>query len=257
MIGDPASHPFIGRRLLAVFPHPDDEAYAAGGLMATCALAGAEISLLTLTRGEGGGPRPGSGVTPTDDPGALRWAELRAACEALGCAPPLGRGLPDGALADHLDEATGAVHMAVARIQPDVVITLGPDGAYGHRDHLACTEAVDRGALGLRILHAAFPPNLFSPVRRALKRFVDLAPPPPGGLGVPIDQADLCLDLSPEARQRKLAAVGAHRSQLVGGDPLSFLKPGLIFPLLQREAFVIAGGPPLPHPGADLFAGLP
>ncbi|MFN3202025.1 MAG: PIG-L deacetylase family protein [Bradymonadia bacterium] len=257
------TQPFIGRRLLAVFAHPDDEAYAAAGLMAWCLAEGAEVFLLCLSRGEGGRPHPRSGVEVAPETlGDHRWGELKAACAAIGCPPPLGRGLPDGRIEDHLDDAAGAVQMARDRLQPDVVVTLGPDGAYGHRDHVACTAAVTRGAQGLRVLHAAFPPGMFTPIRRALKRHLGssgLAPLPPGGLGVPLKSADIVLDLGayPELRTIKQATLAAHRSQLAKGDPLSFLRPGLVFPLLQREAFVVAEGPPLPHPGADLFAGLP
>ena len=43
-----------GCSLLAVFAHPDDEAIAAGGLLAWCASRGGAVSLLCMTRGEHG-----------------------------------------------------------------------------------------------------------------------------------------------------------------------------------------------------------
>ena len=51
-----------GQVLLGVFAHPDDESLACGGLLARCVAAGAAVTLLCLTRGEGG-----PGIEPEAD----------------------------------------------------------------------------------------------------------------------------------------------------------------------------------------------
>ncbi len=42
--------------LLAVFAHPDDESCLAGGLLAGCAAAGIQVTLICATRGEAANP---------------------------------------------------------------------------------------------------------------------------------------------------------------------------------------------------------
>src|SRR5215212_3401217 len=71
-------------KLLAVFPHPDDETLGMGSTLARYSAEGVETYLLCVTRGERGwfdseGPNPGlEGVAQ------LREAELRCASEHLG-----------------------------------------------------------------------------------------------------------------------------------------------------------------------------
>ena len=67
------------KRMLAIFAHPDDESFAAGGTLAKYAHQGVQVTLLCATRGEAGI----SGVTP-EEAGAIREAELRKAAEHLG-----------------------------------------------------------------------------------------------------------------------------------------------------------------------------
>lgn len=133
------------RRLLAVLAHPDDESLGVGGTLARYAAEGVEVSLVTATRGDGGrfqGRRQDDPQHP--GPHALagiREAELRAATRVLG--------LRDVRVLDyrdrHLDcaEPRDAILRLVAevrRLRPDVVVTFGPDGVYGHPDHVAISQ---------------------------------------------------------------------------------------------------------------------
>jgi LmbE family N-acetylglucosaminyl deacetylase len=128
-------------RLLCVLAHPDDESLGTGGALAACALDGIATYVLTATRGERGrfaatGGSPGPAVV-----GRTREAELRAAASELGVREVTVLDYPDGAL-DRADRA-GAVQQIteqIRRIRPHVVITFGPDGAYGHPDHIAISQ---------------------------------------------------------------------------------------------------------------------
>lgn len=74
-------------RVLFVHAHPDDETLATGGTIATLVDAGAEVVLLTLTRGERGEVVPGDLAHLIGDPEALgshRAGELAKAAEILG-----------------------------------------------------------------------------------------------------------------------------------------------------------------------------
>lgn len=132
-------------RLMAVLAHPDDESLGVGGTLAKYAAEGADVFLLTATRGDGGryrGRRPDDPEHPGRSAlASIREAELRAAASALG--------VREVALLDyrdqHLDradpsEAVAAIVKHVRRVQPDVVVTFGPDGAYGHPDHIAISQ---------------------------------------------------------------------------------------------------------------------
>ena len=250
-----------GRRVLGVFPHPDDEAWAAGALLAWCARAGATVHLVCATRGEAGSDREGRAAAGPEL-AALRSTELARSAAALGCAPPRFLDLPDGGVAP-TPAAIHALAAEVTAVRPDLVVTLGDDGGYGHRDHLATTALVDLAlaAAGAapRVLHAVFPRGLFAPVYGRLARSARgrslLGDVRGEALGVEALAVDLVVEVGP-LRAVKLAALAAHRSQLPDGDPLRFLHPGLVTPLLEREWFRVAGGPALPTGTSDAFAGL-
>jgi LmbE family N-acetylglucosaminyl deacetylase len=128
-------------RLLAVLAHPDDESLGFGGTLAKYAAEGVEVSLVTATRGERGRfGAQGRGADPVEV-GHVREAELRAAAEALGIREVTLLGYPDSCL-DHVEPATAirAVAGHIRRIRPDVVVTFGPEGAYGHPDHIAISQ---------------------------------------------------------------------------------------------------------------------
>ena len=128
-------------RLLAVFPHPDDETLGLGPTLAKYASEGVETYLLCATRGERGwfdseGPNPGwEGVA------RIREGELRCAAENLGLREVHFLDYVDG----DVDQAKpagiiGKIVTHIRRIKPQVVITFPPDGAYGHPDHIALSQ---------------------------------------------------------------------------------------------------------------------
>ncbi len=132
-------------RLMAVLAHPDDESLGAGGVLAKYASEGVDVFVLTATRGEQGryhGHRSGEPQHPGPSALArLRESELRAAASVLGVREVSVLDYAD----QHLDLTNpGDAVMAVAghlrRVRPDVVVTFGPDGAYGHPDHIAISQ---------------------------------------------------------------------------------------------------------------------
>jgi LmbE family N-acetylglucosaminyl deacetylase len=129
---------------MAMLAHPDDESLGLGGTLAKYAAEGVEVSLVTATRGEGGRFR--GHREPPEHPGAvalaaIREAELRAAAAALGVADLTLLDYRDG----ELDRANpGELVMLLVghlrRVRPHVAVTFGPDGAYGHPDHVAISQ---------------------------------------------------------------------------------------------------------------------
>ena len=142
-------------RLMCVLAHPDDESLGTGGTLARYAAEGVETYLVTATRGEKGrfgdsGERPAPEVV-----GATREAELRAAAQELGIREVTILGFPDGGL-DAVDplQAQDVIVSHFRRIKPHVVITFGPEGAYGHPDHIAISQLTTAAAVRAAGEHA-------------------------------------------------------------------------------------------------------
>lgn len=228
--------------VVGVFAHPDDESYAAAGMLALCARGGAKVTLVCATRGEHGRDRRGR--APRGEAlASLRSGELALACRRIGAHGLRFLDLPDGQVQASSD-AVARLAGALDDLAPDVIVTLGSDGGYGHRDHVACTELVQqvtsRGLLEREpsVLHAAFPRGLFEPAWRALSSRGITADLDPSRLGIERERADLIVDIR-SVRHVKLGAIGAHTSQLVGGDPRTFLVSGLTDALLEEEWFTL------------------
>ena len=131
-------------RLLGVFAHPDDETFCAGGTLAKYVEAGWEVMVISATRGQAGQIRDPQAATRRTL-GQVREREFYAACEQLGVRHARVLDYMDGTLQDvDAHELTGAVVQIIRAFRPDVVITFGPDGAYGHPDHIAIGAATTR-----------------------------------------------------------------------------------------------------------------
>ena len=138
--------------LMAVFAHPDDEAFSVGGTLAHYAERGVKVVLVCATRGEAGKiTDPSMTVT---DLGQQRESELLAACEALGIPAPIFLDFHDSGRAERVrhDDPLALMNVDVfdleAKIrplieehQPQVLVTFDPHGGYGHIDHLQVHRA--------------------------------------------------------------------------------------------------------------------
>jgi len=128
-------------KLLAIFPHPDDETLGLGSTMARYSTEGVETHLVCATRGERGwfeseGPDPG-----WDRVARIREAELKCAAEHLGLQEVNFLGYIDGDVDQaNSGEIINKIVTYVRLIQPQVVVTFSPDGNYGHPDHIALSQ---------------------------------------------------------------------------------------------------------------------
>jgi LmbE family N-acetylglucosaminyl deacetylase len=122
---------------MAVFAHPDDEAFGTGGTLTKYAAKGCDVYLVTATRGEAGEIAEPDLATSADLP-LVREEELRCACEIYGIHPPRFLDYADGLLPIvHQGQAVGKVVRLIRELKPQVLMTFGPDGIYGHYDHIA------------------------------------------------------------------------------------------------------------------------
>lgn len=282
------------RRLVLVHAHPDDETLWTGGMIARYAAAGVHITLVTCTLGEQGEVLPeelrGLAADRADQLGGYRVGELRAACAALGVTDQrflggIGRWRDSGMIAEpgaragvpaHLDprafaagelaEQVDALVAILSELRPQVVVSYGPDGGYGHPDHIRAHDvtmaAVSQVPEVARVFWAVQPRAALAEGVAALRAMPGLPfplPEPDGLPGVADAEVSTWLDVSAH-RAAVLAAMGAHGTQLrvwADGAAHAFaLADGMARPVLDTEYLTLARGP---EQGAhdDLFGGLP
>ena len=263
-------------RMVFVHAHPDDETINNGATMARYAAAGAEVTVLTCTLGEEGeiiGQRWAQlGVDGADQLGGYRIGELTAALNHLGLAGPRflgGAGCwRDSGMAGtpprrhsrftdaDLDEAVGQLADVIAELRPHVVVTYDPDGGYGHPDHIqahrvttvAIAAAADRWQV----------PKFYWTVlsARAFRAAIDalgpqdvlpdwIWPPEDASIGFTDDQITAAIE-APEHVEAKVAAIGAHATQMVlGPTGRAFtLSNNVILPVRAEEHYILVSGRP-------------
>lgn len=128
-------------RLLAIFPHPDDETLGCGPALARYAAEGVEVHLVTATRGQMGWTGPAEKNPGPDALGQMREAELQCAARKLGLYRVHLLDYMDGAL-EQVDrpEIVGVITGYIRGIRPQVVLTYAQEGVYGHPDHIALAQ---------------------------------------------------------------------------------------------------------------------
>jgi LmbE family N-acetylglucosaminyl deacetylase len=185
------------RSVVVVAAHPDDEVLGAGGLMSLLAARGVRLRLVAVTDGEASHP-----AVPPGEIAARRIAESAAALRHIGACETVRLGLPDSGVRDE----------ELRRLLPDLAAgfdaCLAPWEKDLHPDH----EAVGRAALACGGQVWRFPIWTWHWAR-------------PGDPRLPWDRA-VRVPLSPEARERKEAAIGCFTSQLEGPEPI--LPPGVV-----------------------------
>lgn len=126
--------------ILAIFAHPDDEAYGPGGTLAKYARGGYKVGLITLTRGEAGS----MGICktlPPEEVARMRTEELKCAAKELNLAYLRMYSLPDKALENYpAEEGIRIVKTEMLALKPTVVITFHDKGISGHPDHIAVAQ---------------------------------------------------------------------------------------------------------------------
>jgi N-acetylglucosamine malate deacetylase 2 len=217
--------------ILAIGAHPDDEINCSGTL-AKLAAAGKDVYILTTTRGEGGS----TGFPPLcaqENLGRLREAEGHKAGEILGVkeviflpyADPLPQNNKAQAIAATLEEFSAAIQQVLLRLRPELVLTHGSYGEYGHPQHIFTHQAV---------LHALRALQPWKPWQM-LTWCADYPNPEVPGLMNKDDPADLLVDIQPWIAT-KLASFEAHKSQV---EPVRryFLDKGGAYMSFKVESF--------------------
>ncbi len=128
-------------KLMCILAHPDDESLGFGGILSRYHDEGVATYLVTATRGEHGWLGPDEAYPGPEAFGRQREEELYSAADVLGLEEVNFLGYEDGQV-DQADpqQAVARIVSHLRRVRPHVVATFGPDGAYGHPDHIAICQ---------------------------------------------------------------------------------------------------------------------
>ncbi len=272
--------------LLAIFAHPDDESFGAGGVMALAAEAGNPVWVLCATNGDQGGKPGEMDVDHSLDP-EIRREELACACRELRIAEPMflgyrdsgmeGWGAPEGSLSlAPQGEVVERILTVIRQLRPAVIVTFDPGGVYGHPDHVACsataTAAYRRAAAEpggpIALYHQALPRSFVAGMQAAMeeerRRSGDDKPPSAddlrqqeafGRLARPDEDITTMVDIVPVI-ERKMAALACHDSQMRGRQWDDPEQRGQMERQFGRETFVRVDPAPAPGEREDRFMAL-
>jgi len=211
--------------------HPDDEAIATGGTMASLAAQGHRVVLVTATGGELGEVADGF-LRPGESLGDRRALELAEAAAVLGVARQVFLGYHDSGMAGEesnarddvfataeLDEAVSRLAGILAEEASDVLVTYDEHGGYGHPDHVRVhdvgTAAADRAGTPVVYL-TTMDRDFMSALRReAAESDLGSADDLEGTdtMGEPAARITTELDVTPWLAAKR-AAMAAHASQI-------------------------------------------
>lgn len=204
--------------MLGVWAHPDDEAYMTAGLMSVARAAGQRVVVATATKGEVGTSDPQT--WPPERLAVAREQETTESLAAVGVTEHHWLGHRDGTL--HLvprSHGVAQVARLIDEIRPETIVTFGPDGMTGHRDHQAVsgwvtTAWLDAGRPG-RLWYATVTPEFhrtWGAVNDEIGLWFEGSTPPSDA------SSDLAfaVQCDGELLDRKFAALSAHRTQTTG-----------------------------------------
>ncbi len=261
--------------LLVVYAHPDDESFGNAGTITRYTATGTAVHYVCATRGECG-TVDSKFLDGYANVGELRTAEQLCAAEALGLSGVHFLGYRDSGMTGSADnehpnafikapfgQVVGQVVAAIRTLQPQVVLTFGPYGGYGHPDHIMShktalaafqlagdpTAYAEQAEVGLAPWQ---PTKLYYPTftNRFLKialAFMRLRGQDPRKVGTnkDIDLVEALAQITPittaiysgPTLARKEQAVACHASQLGGGPGWIRRVPRLVRQLNSTEYF--------------------
>ena len=135
-----------GRIILGVFAHPDDENLV-GPTLAKYARMGNKVYVIIATDGSNG--TRVTKIPAGEELAKVRRLETICACEKLGINKPIYFSQPRldtlFGLRPYLNSHALTKTLLKAKIEelkPDAIITFGPDGEYGHSEHIVIGSIV-------------------------------------------------------------------------------------------------------------------
>lgn len=226
---------YTPRRILYVFPHPDDESFGPALAIARQRRDGDEVHLTTLTRGGATRQRHRLGLS-VEQMGEVRAKEMECVRSVLDLSSFQLHDLPDGRLAE-LDpvEIERIVEESIRRVRPHVLVTYAVHGVSGFADHLVTHAVVKRvycelqreeaspelGRLALfTLLPSEEPDGLFE---------LKTSKPEQIGARIPVSDEDV------DRATRALACYETYREIIEAAQPLRRVGREVVFELFGER----------------------
>ena len=277
--------------MLLVHAHPDDETINNGATMALYAALGADVTLVTCTRGEEGEvlikDLEHLAAHNTDSLGDHRVEELALAMKALGISDHrfLGEGRikyrdsgmmgtepnnrPDVFWQANFDEATDDLVKVIEEVKPHVLITYDEIGGYGHPDHIqahrVAMSAAEKSVWNIqKIYWNVMPKSVIQEGIDAMKKIGSDFFGAEKAEDLPFAKDDSFVHAMVDGNayvEQKMDAMRAHATQIEVDGPFFALSNNLGLQVWGHEYYTLVKGDkhePLDAKGyeSDIFAGI-
>lgn len=214
------------KTVVAVFAHPDDEAFGPGGTLAKFSKTH-DVYIICATCGE----RGFNALAKTNKKlGDVRIKELLSSAKILGIKEVFFLNFEDGTLSNSIyHQLASAIEEKVLKLNPSTIITFEQRGVSGHVDHITVSMATTFVAKKLRktnkLYYYFYTHHMSNPIA---KDYFIYFPK-----GYKASQADWENDIA-EVWDIKLRAIKAHRSQINDANRLI----GILEKLPKKEHFL-------------------
>lgn len=189
-------------RILVFMPHPDDEAVFCSGLIKKLTLNNIAVKLITMTSGEKS--TLVFGLKPGEDLAAARRVEQANSCFILGINDYEILTIPDGGLKQKEKEVKKIISEQIKFFLPTHVLSLEPDGIYGHPDHIGLSLFVSETVNNpIKLLYITIPGFKKKRPVSEMSEKLEINPILPKYI----------LKLKPVEIKAKIASLRAHRTQ--------------------------------------------
>lgn len=203
--------------ILGIWAHPDDETWASAGVMTMACDNGQRVVCIVATDGAAG-KTDNPKRWPKKDLYETRLHEMRAALGIMGVEEAYLLNYEDGSL-DKVDKAGLVTDLAgyITDIKPDTILTFEPNGITGHDDHKVISWAVQQAAqqsdTSAVVYGACETEERYEQAGCECNKTFNIYFNTKKPSLVPIDKADLLLELPPHIMSKKQQALRAHKSQ--------------------------------------------
>lgn len=263
---------YKGYRVLLVHAHPDDETINNGATMAMYAALGADVTLVTCTRGEEGEvlveEHSHKAAAHQDTLGDHRVIELAEAMKALGVSDHRFLGEPHRKYRDsgmmetepnnredsfwkaNFAEAINHLLSVINQVKPHVMITYDEFGGYGHPDHIqahrVAMAAAEKSEWNIQKIYWNVTPR--SVIQEGIDKMKELGSDFFGAESA--DDLPFCKDDSfvtthidgNDYVEAKMAAMRAHATQIALDGPFFALSNNLGLQVWGNEYYTLVKG---------------